>query len=187
MMCSPFSNFHRSVFKLMFSNGLTRQYLCSLWSYSYWLKTFRSCWSYNVIFEQLHDPPHIHYLGSLAALDDNVFIMGGEFSDTFALYKNKTWTYEQDWNYRPLHMRDFTTATINNFIFVFGGHDDKIEGPSGRFSNYSHWPRLRSFLICETNLPFYIKWRKILLHSPLINSFNQFKNWPRKLVIEMSH
>ena len=52
---------------------------------------------------------------------------------------------------------------------------------------YSHWPRLRSFLICETNLPFYIKWRKILLHSPLINSFNQFKNWPRKLVIEMSH
>ena len=99
------------------------------------MKTSQSCWSYNVIFEQLNDPPHIHYLGSLATLDDNVFIMGGEFSDTFALYKNKTWTYKPDWNYRPLHMRDFTTATIDNFIFVFGGHDDKIEGPSGRFSN----------------------------------------------------
>ena len=88
-----------------------------------------------MIFEQLDDPPHIHYLGNLASLDDNVFIMGGEFSDTFALYKNETWTYEPGWNYRPLHMRDFTTATIGKLIFVFGGHDDKIEGPSGKFSN----------------------------------------------------
>ena len=94
------------------------------------LKTFSSCWSYNVIFEQLDDPPHIHYLGSLAILDENVFIMGGEFSDTYALYYNETWEYEPDWNYRPLHMRDFTTATIDKTIFVFGGHDDKIEGPS---------------------------------------------------------
>ena len=40
---------------------------------------------------------------------------------------------------------------------------------------YTWGPRVKSFLIWKTDLLFYIKWRKILLHSPLIISFNQFQ------------
>ena len=59
------------------------------------LSNFHSCWSHNVIFEKLNDPPHIHYLGGIASLDQNVIIMGGEFSDTFSMYKNGNWTYKK--------------------------------------------------------------------------------------------
>ena len=55
------------------------------------------------------------------------------------------------------------------------------------FEKYNWGPRLTSLLISKTDLPFYIKWRQILLHSPLIISFNQFQIGAIKTEHELSH
>ena len=47
-------------------------------------------------------------------------------------------------------------------------------------SHVQLWATINVLPHFSTNIPFYIKWRKKLLHSPLIISFNQFTIWANK-------
>ena len=79
--------------------------------------------------------------------------------------------------------KHFTTFRTLAAIYMLCFKMKSFRIPQFFIKCYNCGPRLKSFLIFKTHLPFYIKWRQRLLHSPLINSFNQFKNGPTKLIM----